>query len=175
MTEFDDHWITTYTGKKFHYLDPQPEEIDIVDIAHHLSHLCRFTGACKGFYSVADHSIHVAELLPLELRLAGLLHDAAEAYINDISRPVKYSHKLQETEAIIESAIAKKFGVDFSDPKIKEADNIMIATEARDLMPNMDGWAELPTPLPTKITPSPPFHIIRAAFLYRFRSYTDGR
>ena len=175
MTEFDDHWITTFSGKKFHYLDPQPDEIDIVDIAHHLSYLCRFTGACSGFYSVADHSIRVAELLPQELRLAGLLHDATEAYINDISRPVKYSHKLQETETIIEAAIAKKFGVDFSDPKIKEADNILIATEARDLMPNMDGWAELPTPLSTEIIPSPSFRLVKAVFLYRFRSYTDGR
>uniref|UniRef100_A0A6M3IJF1 HD domain-containing protein n=1 Tax=viral metagenome TaxID=1070528 RepID=A0A6M3IJF1_9ZZZZ len=174
MTEFDDNWITTHTGKKFHYLDPQPDEIDIVDIAHHLSYLCRFTGAVSGFYSVADHSIRVAELLPPELRLAGLLHDAAEAYINDLSRPVKYTHKLQETEARIGAVIAKKFGVDFSDPRIKEADNILIATEARDLMPNMDGWAELPTPLPTKITPSPPFRIVKAAFLYRFRSYSNG-
>jgi len=173
MTEFDDHWMTTSTGKKFHYLDPQPEEIDIVDIAHHLSHLCRFTGACKDFYSVADHSIRVAELLPHKLRLAGLLHDAAEAYTNDISRPVKYTHKLQETETIIKGAIAKKFWVDFSDPRIKEADNILIATEARDLMPNMDGWAELPKPLKDRILPSPPFSLVKFTFLYRFRRYMN--
>ena len=153
MNEYEGAWITTFTGKKFHFLNPQPEEISIVDIAHHLSMLCRFTGACKRFFSVAEHSIRVSWILPDKLQLVGLLHDAAEAYINDISRPVKYTHKLEETETIISKVIGGKYGVNLKDPLIKEADNILIATEARDLMANMDSWSELPEPLPGIITP----------------------
>jgi len=169
--EYEGAWITTYTGKRFHFLDPQPEEIDIIDIAHHLSLLCRFTGACREFYSVAEHSIRVADILPRELKLAGLLHDAAESYTNDISRPVKYSHKLEETEALISVAIGKKFNVELSHPKIKEADNIMIATEAKDLMDNMDRWAELPEPLESKIEPFISAKYVEHLFLLRFESY----
>jgi len=88
MTEYDEHWITTYTGKRFHYLDPQPEEIDIVDIAHALSLTCRFGGHCKEFYSVAEHSIRVAEIVPKEFQLLALLHDAGEAYTGDVQSPI---------------------------------------------------------------------------------------
>jgi hypothetical protein len=171
--EYEDHWIPTYTGIKFHYLNPKPEEISITDIAHHLCLLCRFTGACKRFYSVADHSIRVSMIVEPELRLAALLHDAAEAYTNDISRPVKYTHKLQETEAIITKAIDKKFGIDSNHPSIKEADNILIATEARDLMPNIDGWEELPMPLSTKIIPMTPLWAERL-FMIKFEEYINA-
>ncbi len=153
MSEYDENWMTTYTGKKFHYLNPQPDEIDIRDIAHHLSLICRFTGASRIFYSVAEHSVRVAGLLPKELQLAGLLHDAAEAYINDISRPVKYAHKLEETEKGITLAINKKFGLETHIALIKEMDSKMLATEARDLLSNTDGWAKLPEPLSEIIIP----------------------
>ncbi|MBI2850148.1 MAG: metal-dependent phosphohydrolase [Chloroflexi bacterium] len=153
MSEYDENWMTTYTGKKFHYLNPQPDEIDIKDIAHHLSLICRFTGASRVFYSVAEHSVRVARLLPKELQLAGLLHDAAEAYINDISRPVKYSHKLEATEKGIILAIDRKFGVETDIALVKEMDSRMLATEARDLLLNTDGWAKLPEPLSETVIP----------------------
>ena len=158
MDEYEGEWITTYTGKKFHFRKPAVEEIDIIDIAHHLSLLCRFTGAVREFYSVAEHSVRVSLLVPKELRLSALLHDAAEAYINDISRPVKYTHKLEETEKIITEAINFKFCINSYAPEIKEADNILIATEARDLMPTMDNWHELPEPLEDKIVPTTSKH-----------------
>jgi len=85
MNEYDGHWVNTYTGKHFHYLDPQPEEIDIIDIAHSLSLTCRYGGHCKQFYSVGDHSIRVAEIVPDELKLRALLHDAAEAYLTGLT------------------------------------------------------------------------------------------
>ena len=147
MDEYQSQWTTTFTGRKFHFTNPQPEEISIVDIAHHLSLLCRFTGACNRFYSVCEHSIRVAALLPENCQLAGLLHDAAEAYINDISRPVKYSHNLDGTEKIITESINKKYGITHH-VIIKEADNVMLATEARDLGINLVDWAKLPDPLP---------------------------
>jgi len=146
--EYEGYWLGTYTGKKFHYLNPQPDEIDIVDIAHHLSLICRFTGACITFYSVAEHSIRAAELLPERYKLAGLLHDAAEAYTGDLSRMVKYTHRLDTEEQVIAEVIAKKFKVSFSNPEIKDVDNILLATEARDLMNNTDGWLRLATPIP---------------------------
>lgn len=156
MTEYTEHWMTTHTGKKFHYRAPSLDEISIWDIAHHLSLICRFVGAVSQFYSVAEHSIRVAALVPQEHKLAALLHDAAEAYIGDISRPVKSTYKLKEVEDVILKAISKKFRVDFSSPYIREADDILLATEARDLMPYTDGWAKLPTPLINRIIPISP-------------------
>jgi len=152
MTEYDENWIATYTGLKFHYLDPSPDEIRIEDIAHALSLKCRFLGHCRLFYSVAEHSYRVAERLPDELKLSGLLHDAAEAYLPDIPRPIKVHYGLKEAEDKIFTVIAQKY--ELKDSRlIKEADDVLLATEARDLLPNMDGWARLPEPLPARIKP----------------------
>ena len=84
-------FIVTYTGKVFPYDHITPDCIDIRDIAHALSHLCRFTGHTNMFYSVAQHSLLVAEKMQggAAEKLAGLLHDAAEAYTNDLASPLK--------------------------------------------------------------------------------------
>lgn len=170
MARYEGAWITTYTGKKFHFRNPSVDEVCIEDIAHHLSLLCRFTGACKEFYSVAEHSIRVAEVVPASLKLSALLHDAAEAYINDISRPVKYTHKLEETERLVMGAIIERYGITPYASEIKEADDILIATEARDLMSNIDSWAKLPEPLKGRIVPIDSW-LAEMAFLYRFKLY----
>ncbi len=155
--EFGGHWIMTYTGKKFHFLDPQPEEIDIVDIAHALSLTCRFGGQCREFYSVAEHSIRMAEIVPQEYKLHALLHDASEAYLPDLPRPEKAElPQFKSMEQLILNSIYDKFITDengWNKGIIKEADNILLATEARDLMDNMDDWALLPQPLSGKIYP----------------------
>ncbi len=143
MNEYSGHWITTFMGKKFHYLDPQPDEIGIKDIAHALSLTCRFGGHCREFYSVAQHSIHVAELVSPKLKLSALLHDAHEAYLHDVPRPIKLDMSgYKEMADRIQVAINKKFNL-ISSPLIREADNIMLMTEARDLMSNVNDWAEL--------------------------------
>lgn len=173
--EFGGHWITTYTGKKFHFLDPQADEIDIVDIAHALSLTCRFGGQCKRFYSVAEHSIRMAEIIPEEYRLLALLHDASEAYIPDLPRPEKAElPEFKKMEVNILRAIWAKFlpnqyrvGL-----IIKEADNILLATEARDLMANMDDWALLPPPLAKKIEPLTSQQAERI-FTHRFNIYKE--
>lgn len=87
----DEHIIKTYLGKEFCFSDVDHEAIDIRDIAHSLSHLCRFTGHTNLFYSVAQHCLLVAEKIPggPEEKLAALLHDAAEAYVGDLSSPLK--------------------------------------------------------------------------------------
>ena len=71
-------YIETVSGRKFYFLNPNPEDIDIEDIAHALSMQCRFTGHTKWFYSVAEHAIWVSYLVPVHLALEGLLHDASE-------------------------------------------------------------------------------------------------
>src|SRR5271165_7548492 len=82
-------WIQTYTGRVMYPLDPRPEEINIIDIAHALSNLCRFTGHVRTFYSVAEHSVRVSQHCDPKDALWGLLHDASEAYLADMSRPMK--------------------------------------------------------------------------------------
>lgn len=149
LYEDNKFWIETFTGRRFDPLHPDPELIDLEDIAHSLSLLCRFIGHCKQFYSVAEHCIRVAELCSIESKLAALLHDAAEAYIGDIARPIKYgiaSADLKEAEERLLGTIYKKFGASPYDAKeVKEADDIMLATEARDLMYSTEGWY-LPMP-----------------------------
>ncbi len=90
MTRKGDY-IATYTGKQFYPLDPRPEDVCLEDIAHSLSNLCRFTGHTDTdrFYSVAQHSVICSTIVAPEAALLALLHDAAEAYLGDISRPLK--------------------------------------------------------------------------------------
>ena len=132
-------WIQTFTGKQFWPLDPRPEEIDIRDIAHSLSNQCRFSGHCNYFYSVAEHSVRVSRLLPQKYKLWGLLHDASEAYLVDLPRPIKLHSILGDEYRVIEAnlmdCLCIKFGITSVEPlEIKEADNIMLMTEQRDLM-----------------------------------------
>jgi len=105
--------IRTVSGRYVDLLDPDPSTICIEDIAYHLDNLCRFTGACVPFYSVARHSVLVSKLCPPEAALCGLLHDASEAYLGDISSPLKHSGMMDaylRLELQMEQAIAKALG-----------------------------------------------------------------
>lgn len=174
-------WIETYSGVKFHFLDPQPDEICIADIAHSLAHQCRFSGHTRVFYSVAQHSIEVAKNSG-ELLLTGLLHDASEAYIHDIPSPVKpYLKSYKKMEDKIMRAIAKKFGLVYPLPQIvKDADAMCLKAEAKGLM--MSGgtdWADMyPTPheLPRVrvMFAMPPFEA-EQGFLSMFNAIMDQR
>lgn len=178
-------WIETYTGKKFYLLAPTLESIDIEDIAHALSQQCRFTGHTKKFYSVAEHSVHVSLLCGLERRdcLSGLLHDASEAYIADLSRPVKYETPVGEPYFVVEnrimSAIAERYGFDWPMPKVvKIADEIMLHTEKDQLMTSLswDGmWGE-PQILDSSMTPLVGYapQAIEKIFLARFDELTTN-
>jgi len=131
-----DSYIETFSGKKFYFLDPNPEDIDIIDIAHSLSMQCRFTGHAKDFYSIAEHSLIVAELCPPEYKLWGLLHDASEAYLTDVASPVKphlINYKLMER--VIMEPISKHFGLSLDVPKeVHKADMEALRIEAYWLM-----------------------------------------
>lgn len=154
--------IDTFSGKFFHIFDPREDEINMVDIAHALSNICRYTGQCEPFYSVAEHSCRVSDILPDDLKLAGLLHDAAEAYIGDINGAYKHRLSLMvEADEKISAAIMRKFGVKEYDHKaIKNADMVLRATERRDLMINGHNnlWKSLEgyEPLSEKISPVSP-------------------
>ena len=135
----DNAWIETFTGKKFHLLDPQPEEVCIEDIAHALALSCRFCGHVRQFYSVAEHSIHVSNICEPVDALWGLLHDASEAYIADLSRPVKHCTPVGPpyiaVEARIMAVIAAKFGLPTTmPPGVKVADNTLLFAEKDKLM-----------------------------------------
>ncbi len=143
--------ILTFSGKYFDFLNPQNNEFNIYDIAHALSQVCRFAGHTRDFYSVAQHSVMVARICmrtaaPFDIidhGRAGLLHDASEAYIGDITRPLKQllpDYKVIEQR--IEIALFSAFRIPYPLPKIvKHADLVMLATERRDLMPaNNDEW-----------------------------------
>jgi uncharacterized protein len=143
-------WIQTVTGKQFWPMDAQPEEVDIEDIAHALSLLCRFNGHCKQFYSVAEHSIHVSKVVSNENAAWGLLHDAAEAYLSDIPQPVKRELTLfNEFEDRLLEVIAERFGLPKKmPPEVKQVDMVMLATEKVALMgKEPKPWAGLPDPL----------------------------
>lgn len=145
-------WIQTFTGRAFPLLAPARGDVSIKDIAHSLANQCRFAGHSKRFYSVAEHSLYVSRVLPCRLALVGLLHDAAEAYVQDITRPLKEAlpeHKF--VEGVVWAAIADRFSLPDELPQeIKTADMRMLATEAEYLM--------LPPPQPWNI-PAKPFEL----------------
>lgn len=107
-------WMGTVTGKRFRPFDPNPDDIDIRDIARGLAMTCRYGGQVKQFYSVAEHCVHVSLHVPVTLALYGLLHDSAEAYIGDMIRPIKHQPQMSEfrrAEHLIEASVDKKFGL----------------------------------------------------------------
>lgn len=165
--------ILTAAGEYFPLLTPTAKDVHIGDIAHALSHLCRFTGHTREFYSVAQHSVMVSYLVPREDALAGLLHDAAEAYLGDVSSPLKHQlpmYQVLETRTM--EAVLRAFDLPTCIPEsVKRADRIMLATEQRDLMPaHDDEWEILAhvEPLAAVLEPLPA-RAARAAFIERFR------
>lgn len=82
-------WILTQSATQVDILKPQAKQIRIDDICHGLAHVCRFNGQTRHHYSVAQHCLIVADIVPQEHKLAGLLHDATEAYLADVARPIK--------------------------------------------------------------------------------------
>lgn len=154
-------WMQTFTGRKFWPIDPRADEVNIHDIAHALSFMCRFGGHCREFYSVAEHSVRVSRLAntPEPIGLAALLHDAAEAYVVDVPRPLKRSIVgYREIESRVARVIEQRFGLEtgiLDHPAIKQWDEILLATEARDLMGGESAgkWNLQASPLPERIMP----------------------
>ncbi len=182
------HWIQTFSGLAFDLAEPTPDMVAVEDIAHSLSLLCRYTGHCAWFYSVAQHSILVSEIVAAtepRLALAALLHDAEEAYVGDWSSPLKAvirsgaSYALN-AERAARSAVERRFGLtlELADRgTIKAADLVALVTEKRDLFGPAPraGWGDatgytMPQPLETPIQciPDPAYWELR--FLERFHA-----
>lgn len=178
-------WKQTYTGAPFYPLEPERLDVRIVDIAHALSLINRFDGATIEAYSVAQHCVLVSEIVPPEMALQGLLHDAAEAYVGDVGRPLKDALEIltgnrnpfKPIEQKVAAAIGRRFQVELVDlpEEVHRADRILLATEKRDLLlPPEQDWGHLEEPLATKITPWPA-HGAEAAFLGRFKELYGRR
>lgn len=142
--------IITRSGLMFDFSDPKPEQICIEDISWALSNLCRFTGHCE-FYSVAQHSCLCYELSKMlfpwdpELWFATFTHDTQEAYLTDISTPLKaLLPEYKKLESVIESIIAKKFNIStFHKETVKYIDRAILKAEKKHLFPGSECWAEL--------------------------------
>lgn len=157
-------WMQTYTGRKFEPMTPTLDQFDIQDIAHALSMICRFGGHTKRFYSVAEHSVHVSHHCHPDDALAGLLHDAAEAYVGDLIRPIKHQVSMlpyRVAELNILDMILEREGLPPAlPPSVTHADNAVLAAE-RDHPEIVGGaiapWAELPPPAPMEFGLYDPF------------------
>ena len=158
-------WLQTMDGGVMQLLAPLQDSIHLTTLSIVLSRTCRFGGHTNTYYSVADHSLRVHEWVSgrtadPHIRLAALLHDGHEAYsgFGDVCQPVRVLFpRLSLIEDGIDKVIAAKFGFDpllFHHHLVRQADRILLATEARDLMrPPPRPWDALPDPLPERITP----------------------
>lgn len=173
----DEAWLNTFSGKRVSLYDPQPEDIEPIDIAHGLSMQCRYNGHIKEFYSVAEHSL-VASLMgyganPFNpgLALAALLHDASEAYLGDIISPLKrHLPGYAEFETKMTQVIYVKFGIEhFIDSSfVHEVDRRMLATEARQLVNKHPDWHVPYEPYRITLTCMDPKEA-KYQFMHRFR------
>ena len=177
-------WIETYSGKKFDILKPT---FCIEDIAHGLSNLSRWNGQCSKFYSVAEHSLAVAELMALEGGdpLEGLLHDGHEAYLSDVPSPFK--SVLPDWKALedsCEAELRRVFGLPLQKTKAcHRADTMMLFCEAHYLLPNKGRNFTDPLKIrfeaetiykqymPLNMVPSE----AKAAFLAEYKRLTEAR
>ena len=135
-------WMQTNSGGRFYPLDPRADEIDPRDIAHALSLLCRYGGHVDRFYSVAEHCVLMSEAVAPEYALAALLHDATEAFVVDVPRPLKrYLDRYRAIEDLVWMAIAERFGISVILPdEVKDADNRILLTERDALMSRAGRW-----------------------------------
>ncbi|HEY9559765.1 MAG TPA: hypothetical protein VIR29_03130 [Anseongella sp.] len=152
----------TYTGKLIDFRNVHPEDIDIRDIAHGLAHITRFGGQAQNHITVAEHSLTVASLVPDEHKFTALMHDAAEAYLGDIPKPLKnLLPDYSRIEKYLMNIIAAKFGFEYPvHPIIKEADMEAIRREWQENVLNSRNRALIPEDI-----------VVREEFLLKFGEY----
>ncbi|NJL72857.1 MAG: phosphohydrolase [Candidatus Competibacteraceae bacterium] len=162
--------MQTASGRKFWPLDPKPEDVDIEDIAHALANICRFGGHTTEFYSVAQHSLHTRAIVQRVLgglhpkeEFAALLHDASEAYLGDVIRPLKVHWEFtfyRRIEARVQAVINERFGLPADAHRsemVRYADEVALATEKRDLLRESEGarWQTQAAPDPDSVHAMP--------------------
>lgn len=171
-------WMQTHSGRAFYPLDPRPDEIYIDDIGHALSMLCRYNGHVSRFYSVAEHSYLLSRAVDPEHALWALLHDASEAYLGDMIRPLKNAMaRYRAVETQVMRAITDKYGLDALMPaQVKEYDTRILVDERDALMQDPpQAWfaGEKVEKLDVPIEGWNPT-MARARFLFRFDELVNG-
>lgn len=166
-------WMQTFTGGVFWPMDPRPEEVDIADIAHALANACRYAGHVRRFYSVAEHSVLLSRhFSSLPHRRWALLHDATEAYLVDVPRPVKpFLPGYREAEDAVMRVVAARFGLggDTIPEAVKIADGRILCDEREQAMnPCVLDWNLVGPPLGVTLRFWPP-DVAKAEFLIAYR------
>jgi hypothetical protein len=134
MIQVHGRWIQTYTGKIIYLDNPKVSDINILDISHTLAYICRFNGCTTAFYSVAQHSVLTSTNVPHEHALWGLLHDASEAYLGDLTSPVKKAvgAPYLDFEEKFMNVICDFFGLDHHMPSVvRMVDEKLLLTERK--------------------------------------------
>jgi 5'-deoxynucleotidase YfbR-like HD superfamily hydrolase len=160
-------YLQTVSGRWVNPFDPDPSQLDAGDIARALANQCRFGGHTRVFYSVAQHSVIVSELVEqrggdIEEAFAALMHDASEAYLGDMPHPLKHRSPLgaafKAAEDHLERAIRDRFRIKPDVAEIKRADRALLATERRTFSAETWHWPELEgvEPLDLELTAWPP-------------------
>lgn len=170
--------ILLRSGAYFDFEEPGASEFTIGDIANGLSNICRFTGQCRLFYSVAEHSIHASRIVPKEFAFEALMHDAPEAFIGDIAKPLKeLLPDYQRIEDKVERVVLGRFGLSLPmSAAVKTADMKMLKAEQNQAMRNADVWpaiADLDSARVTLRFWSP--HVAKSKFLHRFAELEPAR
>jgi len=191
--------IATFSGKFIEPLNPKWEDLDVIDIAHGLSNICRYGGQSSEFYSVAQHSVYVSYNCG-EDALNGLLHDGSEAYLGDVPRPIKHTPQYsfyRDVEEVLQTMIFQKFGedgeytwttggmcsCDYETKAVKNADNQVLLVEQQHLFAKPFGreglklaWSDMKyqnAPLLDCFKPWTP-RIAEQRFMDRFRELTEN-
>lgn len=149
MAKVEEHipsYITMFSGAHVDPLDLRPEDILVEDIAHHLSNQCRWSGGTRYHYSVAQHSYYCSLIVPSPFAYDALHHDDAEAYLQDMAKPLKNNRTLGQAyrgaEQRIERVIREALGVTFPFPDpVKQADLAMLIAEAEQLVHGRKHWS----------------------------------
>lgn len=180
MTGRKGDWMPTFSGGIFWLLDPHADEVAIEDVAHALSLICRYNGHITGFYSVAQHCVLVSEHCRPAYALYGLLHDAAEAYTGDIITPLKrLLPNYKDIEEKILAAVCKRFSIRQTKKmktEVKYWDNVLLATEVRDLIPyKYLNWKIETEPLESSVFPLWTPEVAEQRFLARFNKLYGTR
>ena len=157
------NWIETVSGRQFWPLDPKPEDVFLLDIVIPLRNMCRYGGHVESFYSVAQHSVLVSRVVRPELALRALMHDAAEAYLVDVPRPIKCMlTNYKDMEKAIAGAIAVFMGYEESwltdfPQEIHDADNGILLAERKSLRINSKlDWGIIAPTFDVEVEPLPP-------------------
>lgn len=172
------HWMQTYTGHVFYPMHPRAAEVNIIDIAHALSLLCRYNGHVDRFYSVAEHCVLLSYAVPEADALWALLHDATEAYVGDMIRPLKaHMPDYVAAEDRVMGAIVERFELTAvtMPASVKDADDRILLTERAALMGGKRAGAwkqEGQEPLPVLVTGWSPERA-EQEYLLRFGELTE--